>query len=101
MPIGNPQWPELAFWTASMVSTRIALMQVWSRSDRFTLICVALAKISPRLVLGGCRVRQFVMDVAKLYRRTRATGQRRARSPIFLVVVLGVASLTTHQIHCR
>jgi hypothetical protein len=25
MPIGMPGWPELAFWTASMLRARIAL----------------------------------------------------------------------------
>jgi hypothetical protein len=48
----------LAFWTASIVSTRIALIQVWSRSDPLTLICAAVAKISP-IGLGRPSIRRY------------------------------------------
>src|ERR1700735_90290 len=107
MPIGNPQWPLLAFWTASIVSTRIALMQVWSRSDRFTLICAdAVAKISPRLVEGGHRIRrvdlfmfsEWIFHPIHLWDKRNLVSER-ARSPIFLVVVLGIAGLATHHVH--
>src|ERR1700722_19261652 len=99
MPIGNPQWPLLAFWTASIVSTRIALIQVWSRSDRLTLICaVAVAKISPHVVEGGRRIRRYGLCTFRewIFRPIHSWDKRnlvskRARSPIFLVVVLGVA----------
>lgn len=33
-PIGMPGCPESAFWTASIDSMRIVLMQSWSRSSR-------------------------------------------------------------------
>jgi len=106
MPMGNPQWPLLAFWTASMVSTRIALIQVWSRSDRFTLICDAVAKISPRLVEGGHRIRrvdlfmfsEWIFHPIHVWDKRNLVSER-APSPIFLVVVLGIAGLATHHIH--
>src|ERR1700693_4965722 len=100
MPIGNPQWPELAFWTASIVSTRIALIQVWSRSDRFTLTCAAVAKISPRLVEGGIESASYLFQMSlNLPRDARESLTRGPRSPVLVVVVLGVASLSTHHVH--
>src|SRR6202030_4236596 len=100
MPIGNPQWPELAFWTASIVSTRIALIQVWSRSDRFTLICAAVATISPRLVEGGIESAGSCLRMSlNLPRDARESLPRGPRSPVLVVVVLGVARLSTHHVH--
>jgi hypothetical protein len=33
--MGSPGWPDFAFWTASMASVRIVLMQSWSRDEVF------------------------------------------------------------------
>ena len=48
MPIGMPGWPELAFWTASMASARIALA-IWERIDRETARRVGASFIVARL----------------------------------------------------
>ncbi|HXU55601.1 MAG TPA: hypothetical protein VN744_09210, partial [Casimicrobiaceae bacterium] len=63
MPIGMPGWPELAFWTASIASARIALA-IW--------------------VVGSVEVIVDITEVWKLGARGAANiGARSLLSPLF------------------
>jgi hypothetical protein len=43
-PMGNPGWPDFAFWTPSMASVRIVLMQSWSTDEVFRGFSPSISK---------------------------------------------------------